>query len=158
MTPDPGMPAALARLRAYLAATPPGTPADWEREGLPPSVYGAVPRLAPAPPPPEGVGWDAETRPGPQPENAGLTPGWPPEPPPPPELAAAVGELAHAARVAERVGAAARRAEVGQWDIAQALAGLEARVEQMAAELERMRGIGTEPDGASPGGRGGPSR
>lgn len=153
MAADPAMAAALRRLRAYLAAEPPATPAEWEREGLPLSVYGAVPRLAAGPPVPAGCDWPAEDRPGPQPENAGLTPGWPPEPPPPPEVAAAVGELAAATRAAERVGAAARTADRENWQLARWVAELEQRVESMGHELELLRGTAGHPSPSPSGGR-----
>lgn len=147
MSLDPAMLAARAKLRAWLAAQPPATPAEWEREGLSLAVYGEPPRLATGPPVPAGGDWPAELRPGPQPENAGIAPGWPPDPPPPPEVAAAVGELAAAARMAERVGAAARRAAGENWELARELVRLEARVAELEHELAG-RSRGTDRQGA----------
>lgn len=130
----------LAALRAYaerLRAEGPARRPDAVPR-VPLASYGAVPRVAGGPVPAEAE-WPAEWRPGPQPENAGLTPGWPPEPPPPPEVAAAVGELAAATRTAERVGAAARKADKRGWEVAQWVADLERQLEIMGRELETLR-------------------
>lgn len=157
MPPAPATAEDLGRLRAYAArlrAEHPTRPDVVPRAPL--AAYGPVPGLAAGPATPAGCDWPAEERPGPEPWNGGLTPGWPPGWPPespPPAVEAALDELTTARRAAEKAAAAAFRADRESYDLAKWVADLERQVEQLAGELEGLRRGGQRHPGTSQAGR-----